>query len=874
MTNVKPPKWAQRFIEWYCKTEIAEDLIGDLNEYFERNVENIGPRRAKIIYLIDAIKFLRPYTVRKPKFINPLINWIMIGSYIKTSGRNVMRNKLFSAINIVGLAISMSVGLLLIGFAHDLLSYDKFNEKGSRIYRVTSQPVFDDGYGSKLASSSVKVGKLLQDKVTGVEETAILRTDFSGDAKIGSSVVPFTGIYAEPSMLKIFTLPMLKGNASTALQEPYSIVLTETSAKKLFGVEEAFGKAIKFDSLEYTVTGILKDVPFFSHIQFESLVSFSTVEKQRASERYFLTWGNIWQNYVYLLLPENANPEDIQRQLNIISEEENKGAGNEKVRVSLLPLYDIMLGEDLSNPIGPVMPSIVLWIIGGLTMIVVFSACFNYTNLSIARSMRRFKEVGLRKVIGAGKSQVRLQFLAEAIIISLAALLFSFGMFLMLRPQFMNIAPELAAIVRLEITAPMVLGFIAFSMVVGIVAGLLPATFFAKVSIIHALRDVSSVKVFRRLNLRRALVVVQYTFTLIFITTTLIGYQQYKSMLAFDLGFSTENILNISLQGNKAEALVNQLKVLPEVEAVSQSVMVTSVGSQWGGRMKYKDPADSAGIWYNIVDENYLALHDHKLIAGQNFIARPTTSDATSEIIINEQTLKRFNIGNGDASKAIGEEVIMDGKKLTVVGVMKDFHYNKVDSKIEPVVFIYLTPDETSGVVNVRLRTDDPVGTMAKIQEIWKDVDPVHPFQGRFYEDAIQAAYSEFSAMIKIIGFLSFLAISIASMGLFGMVVFTTETRLKEISIRKVLGASSGNLVLLLSRGFFILLSISALIALPLTYFFFENVVLTSFPYHNPVGMGELFGGLVAVMIIAFAMIGSQTMRAARSNPAEILKSE
>lgn len=877
----EPPRWAQRFIEWYCKPQLAEDLIGDLNEYFARNVDSIGPRRAKLIYIVDAFKFFRTYTVRTPRFVNLLISWIMIGSYIKTSVRSVRRNKLFSTINIVGLAVSMSVGLLLIAFTHDLLSYDKFNENGDRIYRITSHAKFRDGYRDKFATTSVKVGKLIQEKVSGLEETAIIHTEFSGDAKVSDKVVPFTGIFAEPSMLRIFTLPMLKGDAATALTKPYSIVLTETAAKKIFGAEDAFGKTIQFDSLDYEVTGILKDVPFFSHIQFESLVSFSTLEARMAKDPSFLDWEKVWQRtYVYLLLPQNSNAADVQTRIDAICAGENKMNDDAEIRLTLLPLHNIMLGEDLTNSLTPVMPGIVLWIIGGLALVVILSACFNYTNLSIARSLRRFREVGLRKVIGAGRSQVRQQFLAEAVIISLVALLLSFGMFLVLRPQFISIAPELLKMVKLEITVTMALMFVAFSMAVGIVAGFLPAAFFAKVNVIHALKDVSSVKVFRQLSLRRALVVVQYTLTLIFITSTVIGYTQYKRILAFDLGFNTENILNINLQRNKPDALIEKLKALPEVSGVSQSRLLTSVGNAWGGSLKYKDLRDSALVLLNIVDENYIPLHGYKLLAGQNFITRPVTKDAASEVIVNEKTLRQFNIAGRDPEKAIGEEILLNNRKLTIVGVMKDFHYGKLDSNIEPVVFTYLTPDafltadKRDGLVNVKVNTSDPMAAMAKIREAWKSVDPVHPFEGQFYEDAIEDAYNELSAMIKVIGFLSFIAISIASLGLLGMVVFTTETRLKEMSIRKVLGATSGNLVFLLSRGFVVLLTVSALIALPVTYLFFENVVLTNFPFHDPIGIWELLGGFLAVLAIAFIMIGSQTMRAAHSNPAEVLKCE
>jgi ABC-type antimicrobial peptide transport system permease subunit len=294
--------------------------------------------------------------------------------------------------------------------------------------------------------------------------------------------------------------------------------------------------------------------------------------------------------------------------------------------------------------------------------------------------------------------------------------------------------------------------------------------------------------------------------------------------------------------------------------------------------MKYKDSRDSALVLTNHVDENYLPLHEHKLLAGGNFIARPTTTKAVREVIVNEQVLKRLNIAANDPQKAIGEEITFSnvqgsGRKMRIVGVIKDFHYGKVDNLIEPVAFMFWTPEDRA-MINAKIQSTHMPSTMAKIELVWKKFDPVHPFDAKFYDQSIEEAYSELSSMIKIIGLLSFLAISIASMGLFAMVVFTTETRLKEISIRKVLGAGTGNLIFLLSRGFLLLLSISALIALPVTYLFFKNVVLTHFPYHTPVQIAELFVGLLVILLIAFIMIGWQTMKAARSNPAKVLKSE
>ena len=826
----------------------------------------------------------------------------MLLNYVKIAWRNLLRNKLFSLINIIGLAVSMSVGLLLIAFVLDLHSYDRFHKNGERIYRITSVATVKGEQGSrarpgdKFATTSIKTGKLIRQKVTGIDryagaEVAIVRNDFSQDAKVGDNILPIKGFWADPSLFRIFTFPMLEGNPETALKDPYSIVLTETAAKKLFGNQSALGKAIKFDKLDYQVTGVMKDVPFFSHINFEALVSLSTAEQLNRNNNDFYNWTSMSSNYVYLLLPQNADIASIQSQLDAIATEENLAEENTKIQLELLPLYNIVVGENLRRSeggpgsVGPHMPPVVLWILGGLALVVLLSACFNYTNLSMARAMRRFKEVGLRKAIGAGKSQVWQQFLMESIMISLAALLISYFLFLVLRPQLINLAPEMQRTVKLELTPSMVIAFIVFSVTVGGIAGLMPALFFSKVSAINALKNVSgapvryrSVNAYKHVPLRHALVVIQYTFTLIFITTTAVGYVQYKNIFSFDLGFNTENILNIDMQGNKPDVLLKELSEIPEVTALSRSLIITSVGNAWGGYMKYKDLRDSVLVMTNHIDENYLALHEYKLIAGVNFMARPTTAEAVSEVIVNQQFLKRFNIGTNDPRKAIGEEIKFSnfnvhGRRMTIVGVMKDFHYGKVDNLIEPVAFMFWTPEDRA-IINAKIQSTDMPATRARIESAWKKIDRVHPFQAEFYDEAIEEAYSEFSAMIKIIGFLSFLAISIASMGLFGMVVFTTETRLKEISIRKVMGASEEGLIFLLSKNFLVLLAIAALVALPTTYFFFEKVVLTRFVYHQPIRVVELLVPVLATMVLAFLLIGSQTLKAARSNPVKSLKSE
>jgi putative ABC transport system permease protein len=869
--NIQPPRWATRFLQWYCKPELLEDLEGDLNEYFDRHCQRVGPRRAKLIYVLDVFKFLRTYTIRKPEFLNLLIQWIMIGSYIKTSGRSIIRNKLFSAINIIGLAISMSVGLLMIAFLNDLLSYDRMHANYERIYRVnTDHREKDRQEPTHLASTSYKAGRLVKESATGIDGATLMDRGFGGDAEVGTKILPLSGHYADENFFNVFSFELLSGNVRTALKEPYTIVLTEASAKKIFGEAEPIGKSIRIlqrnDTSSYTVTGVIQDIPKFSHLQFESLISYSTFLDQSETDKHFDRWDNVWSEYLYVTLSKGTTAEDFQKQLNAIAEKENKTSEHTIVQLYLQPLGNIALGPDLSNQIGPTLPVTIMYIVAGLAFVVIVSACFNYTNLSIARSLRRSREVGIRKVIGAARTHVVGQFLVEAIVISLLSLMLSFGLFLILRPHFMAIAPELARMIDLNISARLMLAFTSFAIVVGICAGMVPAFFFAKINAVQVMKDATTHRVFRNVNLRKGLIVLQYTFSIMFITATFLYYKQYKHALAFDLGFKTENVLNLDLQGNKPAILEKEIASLPEIQMMSRSLMITSVGNYYGTQIKYK--GDSSIAYFNTVNENYIPLHGHKLVAGRNFSTKAGGNE--DEIIVNEHLLKKLKIN--EPSKAVGEIITVDNKPVQIIGVLKDFHYGKVDNEMTEVMFRYSNTE--AGHLNLLVKSEDWPATLAKLEKIWKQIDQVHPMQATFYDEQIAKAYDEFSAMIKIIGFLAFLAITIASLGLLGMVVFITETRLKEISIRKVLGATEGSLIYILSRGFMVLLLISAIVGLPLTYILFDQVILNKIVYHAPISAFDLFISVGIVMAVALLMIGTQTLKVARTNPAEVLKSE
>lgn len=862
-------------VEFYCRPELLEDLLGDLHEYYDRNRKK-SRSKANLIFFIDVIKFFRLYTIRKPKIFRRMTFFNLIGNYSKTSIRSLSRNKLFSGINIIGLAIAMSVGILMITFLSELLSYDKFHKKADRTYRVLSTYkgiANDEPY--ELASTSVFIGRKLQEEYSGLEKVLIMRRGFEQDLYIGENAISVEGHYSTREFFDMFSFKLLSGNAATALVDPNSMVITKRIAEKLFGEQDPVGEIVQSGEESYTITGVIQDIPGNSHMQFEALVSFSTIEnKQRNQENStFFEWRSVWQNYVYLLLPSGQDAEAIQENLNQIAQVEN--AKNERFAIdhTLENLLDIVPGKDLSNQIGPTMPWTSIYQMGALMLIVIISACFNYTNLSIARSLRRAKEVGARKVVGATRGQVFTQFVFEAILISVIALIFSYGIFQLLKPHFLDLVLEDERI-SLDFQWVQGLYFILFAIAIGFIAGALPSLFLSKLKAISILRDASKVKLFKGLSLRRALVIFQFVISMALIIGSTISHKQYKYALNFDLGFTTENILNIPLQGNDSEILMAEISKLSEVSKLSRSNMVLSTGSIWTERVKYQDPLDSVLIYINYVDKNYVATHEFEFLAGDVFPFEVVDGDVNF-IIIDELMRSRFNFETPES--AIGEILTRrnngEQEKLKIVGVVRDFQYHTIAGEKKPCGFIQGTSDQFE-FLNLVVRTDDAIAMMDKLEGIWTQVDQLHPFEAVFYDDQIQEAYKDQAVLFKIFGFLAFLAISIASMGLLGMAVFTTETRIKEISIRKVMGASEKNLIYILSRGFMAMLLMAAAIAIPLSYLFFDSVVLADYINRISIGPIELLSGVVLVFGLGILTIGWQTWKAAKTNPAEMLRNE
>ena len=775
----QPPRWATKFLHWYCDKQIVEDLEGDICEYYLRNIDSKGSRRARLIYIFDVLKFFRLYTIRKPKIKDPMNHGLLLKNYFKTSSRNLRHNPLFSLINVVGLAISLSVGLLLVAFISEIYTFDTFHKDAERIYRINnSYEYLDEPRDARYASTSPITGVKMKESIPGIENLTILTRDHNKDITYQDKTVPVQLLWATEEFFNIFSFQLKEGNPNTALKELNSLVITDEASRKLFGNESPVNKQVILSGESYIITGVVAKPPMNSHLQFEVLGSYSTYIRDKEKDSWFFSWSNMWNHYVYFKLKEEEDPATIQARLDKMSEEENSKIENTIIKAHMQPLLGILPGEDLYNRVsGTSMEKKTVWTLVILAIVVIISACFNYTNLSLGRSMRRSMEVGIRKVNGASRFQVWLQFIVEATMISFVALFVAIGLYMVLRDYFFIIDQRMHDIVTLNLTPQLVGYFLLLALAVGLMAGFFPALFFSRVTVFKVLKDISGSKVLGRLNFKKILILLQYTVSLAFIVSVTLMYKQYRYSLSFDLGYSTENIINLHLLGNDPDPLVNELKQFPEIRNLSRSGLVTSTGNYQSQNAKYKDPLDSVGVHYNKVDEYYLPMHGHEFLAGGNFIKGSENDSAVNnQIIVNEALLNRFNVGTPD--QAIGEEILVSRHKMIIHGVLKDFHYGTVHSDIGPFVFQFGAQDYR--YLNLLVSTNDIFSTMNKIESAWKKFDPVHVMNASFYDDQIKAIYHHEASMITMMGFMAFLAISIASMGLLGMVVFTTEFSLER----------------------------------------------------------------------------------------------
>jgi len=794
----------------------------------------------------------------------------MIKNYLVTAFRNVLRYKGFSLINIFGLSLSMSVCMLIIVVIIDQYSYDDIHTKKERIYRV--QQV--DSLASvpfKMASNPYPLGIELRDNYAIAEKVVILNNTFNGEGLYNDTRLAFNGLYTSSDFFDVFDFELQDGFKVGILDEPYTMVLSKETADKFFGEEDPIGKFIEIDTLgSYEVKGVVAETRKKSHIQFEALISISTLEilDQKMDEPRFVdNWETGYGSWIYLLLNEDADLGSIQTILDQISIATYKDDKEHNLSFYLQPLDKIVPGPLLANELGFFLPKVFILFMGGLALVIIISAAFNYTSLSVARSMLRAREVGVRKTFGAFRSQVIIQFLLEAIVIAVISLILAIVLLQFLLPAFSGMQMMSLLEIRPEQNTTIYLWFLIFALVTGLLSGALPAVVISAFKPISVLKGITNIKFFSRITLRKILLVTQFVFSMVFIISILLIFKQMNFMINAELGFDAEVVYDVNLQGKDFDKVKAEYSQLPEVVNITASSHIPGEGNVWGINARLKPEDEKYEVHYFSVDENCIETMGLELIAGRNFPENMSTENEKF-VIASEMTIEHFQLGS--AQEAIGSTLILEDSTLVeIIGIIKDFQYAAVFLNQRPLLLRYVPASHYHAFL--RMDSPDMTATVNKMERTWHKIDPDHDLDGDFLDGRIKYYYTFFEDIMYTVGFATLLAIIIASFGLLGMATYSTRTRTKEIGIRKVFGAEVNHIVLLVSRSYLWLMLIAAVIGGIIAYLV-NNLWLQNLSKTVDFGIGTILAGVFIVVFVGLLTISSQTLKAAQTKPATTLK--
>lgn len=803
----------------------------------------------------------------------------MLRNYIKVAIRNLIKNRMFSIVNIIGLAIGMATCMLIIVIILDQTSYDEFHPDKDRIYRIISDRTSRSS--SSFSTVPFPMYEAAVRKFPGIEKAVRIQGRLGGDVTYEEQTVPLRGLFAEPTFFDLFAFEIADGNPSQALSEPYSVLLTEESLAKFdFGSKSPIGEVIKIGNLgDFKITGIVKDHNHKTHMRFDILASFSTVrplEEAGKLSPFLDRWDNTNSGFIYVKLDKHSNPDELEAYFPAISDEQYADMENYRLDFRLQALTSITPAEMLENDISNTMPLILVQFLSILSILIIITACFNYTNLSVARALTRAKEIGLRKVVGASRPQIFVQFVSEAIIVSVLSLAFAWCLLeIVMIPNFENLFFNQFFDFDLQGNTQLYLIFFLFSLLVGIFAGAFPALYLSSFKPIQVLRKLSEVKLFSKMGLRKTLIVIQFSLSLLFIIFVGVIYDQTEYMLNADYGFNKDHIINVSLQGNDYTRFRTELLRNSDILQISGSSLIPAAGSNSVTSIRPIETTEPLRTHHIMADEFFVENLELKLLAGQNFI--PQNGEfIEKQVMINEVAVKKLGLNSPD--EAIGQTIMMnsfgDGSNefpVQIVGVLKDFHYMEMAREIG--VFCLRYNPNAARHANIRVHGEDIQETLTFIENTWTAMDPVHPLSYHFFDDQVAFVIGIFEDIMSIVGFISVLAIVIACLGLLGMATFHAETKVKEVGIRKVLGATVPEIAVMLSRGFMILLLIAIVIAVPLGVFLC-NIWLEEFAYRVNPNVMNVGTGVVILFILGLITIGSQTLRAAKHDPVDALRTE
>lgn len=795
----------------------------------------------------------------------------MFSNYFKIAFRNLWRSKVFSLINIVGLSIGLACCMLIFLYAKDELSFDRFHNNANRIYRLTADTKTPAGNTIKSSATGMMPGPNFTMQVPEVESFVRVGKEIF-TTRQGSNIFDQEVLYADNNFFSFFTFSMLEGNPATALKEAHSVVLSKETAEKYFGKQKALGKLLEIKVQDtfrtFVVTGVTKTSPQNSSIQIKMLLPMAFLQTLNNDNE----WFNFYLNTFFLLKP-GANPATVQAKMarvfyidakDQLKEQQEKYGFKNIISYGLQPLLQLHTSTDypanngLSNASSPMYS----YILTGIALFVMLIACINFINLTVAQSLKRAKEVGIRKVVGGLRYQLIAQFLGESFILSFIAFLFAVLLVLLVLP-FFNIVSNKALSFSYMLDAALIAGYITIFLVTGLFAGFYPALVLSGVNPVQSLYNRQ--KFSGRNYLSKGLVIVQFTLATFFIIATITIYSQFNYLVHYNLGYDDKNVVVLNagyipddkLAGFKAALLKN-----PSIKAVG-----ADQGKSWHGKAHINNGEEiSMDEWH--IDEDFLPLFKIDVVKGHNF-SKSLVSDRLHGALVNETFVKKAGWQN-----PVGQVVdfYRDNLKYTVIGVVKDYHFASLTQKIEPQ-FFGMSPDYGYGNVFIKLNEGHTADALAYTEKTYRSFFPLNPYQYTF-KDAINAEqYNSEAKWKQVITFGAALTIFISCIGLFGLATLSAEKRRKEIGIRKVLGASVQVIAAKLSNDFLKLIIVAALIASPAAWWAMDRW-LQNYPYRIAINGWIFFFATVIVMFISLATVSFQSIKAAVANPVKSLRTE
>ncbi|MDH4196091.1 MAG: ABC transporter permease [Candidatus Aminicenantes bacterium] len=857
----QPPRLAEKILGLLYSDRGSRTPLGDFAEVYAEMAAQRGPAVAGVWYSGQILRSI-------PGFLLARFYWsaVMFRNYLVIFFRNLTRDKGTSLINLAGLASGMACFLLILTYVRFETSYDRFHPNAGRIHRLIS---VRKGMGMGITAPD-PLAPLLKAEIPGINRFARIMPPFGKPVlQAGDKQFFQKGFFAEAAFLEIFSFPPASGGHEAALDGPSKIVLTRATAEKFFGKQDAVGKTMIFRDLDkprdLTVTAVLKDVPSNSHLKFDYLISMDTLRSDKGYSYVFGHW-NVANFPTYLELSEGASPAAVETAISAwISRLTAEGNKNRPFHMhKLQALLDIHLKSDFVRDYADTGDLRSVRLFMAIAILVLLIACINHINLATARSAVRAREIGIRKVTGAYRTQVFQQFLAESLAVMVLAGGFALGLIALILPWFGSLV---GAPLRLNLVGGgSVLPWLAMTIIfVCLGAGAYPAAILSSLRPVQTLREFSAAGKKGTL-LRSVLVVSQFTASVVLIAATVVVFGQMKYVRSMRLGYNREHVVVIPAfekeTDQKMVAIKSELDERPEVVKASlTSGLPTDIGQHWSGWAAVKEDGTKVECDFtcDYVDENFLDVFEIGLAAGRNF--RPGDKDV---IILNEAAIRDFGW-----KEPVGKKLKFGATNYEVVGIVEDFHFASLHSRIAPMALLF----ETGSKLAVRVRPGDLAKTLGVLRSVFEKNTHGQPFDFFFLDDAFNTLYKKETRTGQMFGAFAGLAILIACLGLFGLTSFNVTRRTKEIGVRKVLGASVARLVLLLNRNFIRLVTIANLLAWPLAYVAM-NKWLEDFAYRISVRPWIFLLSSLMSLAIAVLVVGGQTVKAARMNPSETLRYE